>query len=89
MLGLLTLGLGGFYLGWNCISWSVWWAQQEIWLVFCLLVFGGLVFLTLGWRAMYFAALVMLRLTTARLAWRDFRNSLADWLFTSKTGWSE
>jgi hypothetical protein len=81
--------LGGFYAGWTCISWSVFWAQQQIWLVFCLLVFAGLVLLTLGWRAMYFAALVMLGISTARLAWRDFKNSIADWLFTSKTGWSE
>ncbi len=89
MWTLLPIGLGSFYVGWLCVSWSIFWAQQEIWLVFCLLVFAGLVLLTLGWRAMYFAALVMLGLTNSRLALRDFKNSLADWLFTSRTGWSE
>jgi hypothetical protein len=89
MWGLLILGSGSFYLGWSCLSWSIWWAQHQIWFVFCLLVFVGLVFLTLGWRAIYYAALVMFGLSSARLAWRDFRNSLADWLFTSKTGWRD
>lgn len=86
MIGLILLGLGGFYVGWTCVSWSIWWAEREIWLIFCLLLFAGLVLLGLAWRATYYAALVLLGITTSRLAVRDFKNSIADWLFTAKVG---
>lgn len=89
---MFSLGFIGFlfgYIGWLCLFWAITFAQREWWLPFCVAVFFAMVTLGLAWRSLNLAVAVGLGLTSKRLAWRDFKNSLADWLVASKTGFKD
>ena len=84
MLAVITA-----YGGWCLLSWALWCAQQQWWLPFVVLFFFGLMCLGLAWRASNYGIMALLGLTTPRLAVRDFRNGIADWLVSARTGWKD
>jgi hypothetical protein len=89
MFSLGFVGLVFGYIGWQCLFWSITFAQWEWWLPFCIAVFLAMVALSLAWRSLNLAVLVCLGLTSKRLAWRDFKNGIADWLVASRTGFKD
>jgi hypothetical protein len=86
-LGLLGILFG--YIAWQLLFLSIVLAHWAWWLPFCVVVFLGMIAFALAWRTLQLASLVALKLTTKRLAWRDFKNSLADWLVASNTGFKD